>query len=99
MKNKAAIEKLILDIINILDSVGEINWKNAFLSHYNRILSAANENDYKQAIRDVMGMYGGMGSFSDVVLYSQNRICVKETRKLDKLRKKLYSLVTEVITG
>ena len=99
MKNKVEIEKLILDIINVLDSVGEINWKNAFLSHYNRILNVANENDYKQAIRGILGMYGGMGSFSDLVLYSQNKICVKETKKLDKLRKKLYSLVSEVITS
>ena len=40
--------------------------------------------------RKLLRIYGGMGSFSDLVLYKNNKVLYKENNELDALRKDLF---------
>ena len=40
----------------------------------------------------ILGMYGGMGSLNDLILYKDGQPLAKENTELDELRSKLYSL-------
>jgi hypothetical protein len=42
------------------------------------------------ARRNIISMYGGMGSFSDVVLYKEGQLLTDESNKLFSLRAQLY---------
>ncbi len=76
------------DIIKVFDEVGEKNWRNAFQELLNTVDST---DKLKSNLRQ---MYGGMGSFNDVVLYSNGKPCLKENKKLADLRKKLFLEIT-----
>ena len=41
----------------------------------------------------IRGMYGGMGSLNDIVLYKDGLLLHQENEEFDRLRAKLYELV------
>lgn len=76
------------DIIEVLDKVNEKNWQNAFQDFLN-------SSDSKEVLkRKIKQIYGGMGSFNDLVLYKDGNPCIKENQKLEELRKKLFEEVS-----
>jgi len=40
----------------------------------------------------ILSLYGGMGSFSDIILYADGSILVRENIEFDKLRNRLHDL-------
>jgi hypothetical protein len=44
----------------------------------------------------ILGMFGGVGSLNDLVLYRKGQILQGENQELDELRIKLYSKVREI---
>lgn len=44
----------------------------------------------------ILAIYGGMGSFNDLILYSNGRLLVAENVELDALRSELYQLCHEI---
>ena len=49
------------------------------------------------AIREILALYGGMGSLNDLVLYDQGRVLVQETERLDTLRRKLFDMAKSML--
>lgn len=44
------------------------------------------------AIRDILVIYGGIGSFNDIVLYKNGQLLIPENIEFDDLRAQLYQL-------
>lgn len=44
------------------------------------------------AIRDILAMYGGIGSFNDIILYKNGQPLISENIEFDDLRTQLYQL-------
>lgn len=83
--------KIILDeIISVLSVARENNWIGAMKNFRIRCDLVSNSADQKELIVDLIRIFGGMGSFSDLVLYHQGTLMQKETIRLDTLRKRLF---------
>lgn len=50
------------------------------------------ERDHKEGAHTIVGMYGGMGSLNDVILYEGNKPLCDENEEFDVLRTELYEL-------
>ncbi|XTZ39054.1 DUF6966 domain-containing protein [Salmonella enterica] len=85
---KKEIKDIMSDIIEILSKNNEECWAEIFNSHLIQI-----ENDDEEGRYNVKKLYGGMGSFNDVVLHKDGLPVKDENEKLDALRKKLYYLL------
>jgi len=84
--------KIIKKIIAVLDQNGEENYKNAFQRVLQRYEATKNVSLLK---KDVINFYGGMGSFNDLILYNDGKVCVNENNTLDRLRRKLIQKATK----
>jgi len=91
--------KLILeDLIKLLDSVEEFNWSNDLQNFQNKMEHIQNDQDINIVLSDLARIYGGMGSFSDLVLYSKGQVLIKDNQKLEKLRKDLFESIKQCRT-
>lgn len=63
----------------------------------NRCDSVSDPFDQKNLISDLLRIYGGMGSFSDLILYNQGNLLQKETSQLDALRRELFETANGMI--
>jgi len=89
MKNVMLTISLIEQIIDLLVSVRESNWADAFKSFRRRLDNSDSEST--ETLRsDILRIYGGMGSFNDLVLYQEGQPLIKENQALDKLRMELF---------
>jgi hypothetical protein len=80
------IPEILERLGKLLRRCGEAEWANACVSHK----SAYNENP-PTARKDILAMYGGMGSFSDVVLYGESgQVLIAENDELEHLRLELH---------
>ena len=89
MKNE--IRKTLLDIVQIFSSNDEYSWAKKFEK-----LDSGLDDDYVSSLRTMEALYGGMGSFNDVVLHKDGVALVMENDQLDALRHKLYQQLQEV---
>jgi len=90
MKTIKDLERILDEIISVLSVTGENNWNKAMQDFRNRCDSVSDPFDQKNLISDLLRIYGGMGSFSDLILYSQGNLLQKETSQLDALRRELF---------
>ena len=87
MKDIKTIQENMLRIEELLRLGGANEWANG-------IERLRNEMDYDSdlALGKILSLYGGMGSFNDIVLYRNGIPLVSENNELDALRSKLYEL-------
>lgn len=78
---------IVAAIREILEQCGENEWSKTF-KYFGDRMDAEGE-DVKREIRSI---YGGMGSFGDVVVYREGRADRFLNDKLDALRHRLYEL-------
>ena len=52
----------------------------------------------KNLVEKILKLYGGMGSFNDLVLYKNGVLCKKENNILDELRNKFYETSKAIIS-
>jgi hypothetical protein len=87
---KSRLLEAVRDLASLLDGYGETNWAPMFGAFAGRI--ERGEVDSQEAARQMLGMYGGMGSLSDVVIHIGNGHRVTEANmgpandRLDELR-------------
>lgn len=76
-------------IISVLEESSEGHWLKTFdkISKNYETLTDDEKIVYR---RKLLRIYGGMGSFSDLVLYKNNKVLYKENNELDALRKDLF---------
>lgn len=78
--------ELCRQIEQICRSSAEIGWANAFSAFIEKIESIGLEKT-KNEIRSI---YGGTGSFNDLVLYENGQVLTEKNNNLDKLRRDLF---------
>lgn len=94
MKKLLLIISIVEKIIELLVSVGENNWADAFKSFRQRLGNSDSVN--LETLRsEMLRIYGGMGSFNDLVLYDQGQPLVMENQALDKFRRELFELLND----
>ncbi len=75
------------EIASLLKSVDEESWAKSF-----EFLGSKTELPDKELACEILKIYGGMGSFNDLVLYNDGALCLIENERLEKLRNELYEL-------
>lgn len=90
MKFRRTIETTLKEIIEVLEEVDENNWKLGFVNTLEEYKKTKERDALK---RRILRLYGGMGSFNDLVLHKNGEICITENNKLDKLRKRLFDQI------
>ncbi len=86
--NKAEEIKLIINkIITILVECD----KEDFISELQYFLIYIDQN-YEDCLYKMRTIYGGMGSFNDVILYKNGEILIKENREFSLLRNDLFEI-------
>jgi hypothetical protein len=83
---KPGIPELLQQLADLLEQHGEEPWATGL----RRLLSEYNV-DPNVAKADIRRLYGGMGSFNDVILQDSNGPLRSENDELDRLRSELYS--------
>lgn len=90
MKNE--IKKTVIDIANVLSSNDEDSWAKTFEK-----LSSELDFDCESSIFSLRKLYGGMGSFNDIVLHKDGIPLIRENDELDELRHTLYKQLDQAI--
>ena len=70
------------------------SWAQAF----NKLAATLNGPSRKQAAIEALGMYGGMGSFSDLVVHFEGDAVIDGNNNLDQIRQKLFISLREIAT-
>lgn len=90
MKNIENIKNILIKILELLKLGDYFDWLGVFHELNENILIYP-----KDIIFKIKFLYGGMGSFNDIVLYKNQQLLIKENNELDFLRKELYKLCKE----
>ncbi len=84
------VQNLLLELSKLLNRHNEARWCNAFLVLYKESFRYEGANYDHCFIREIMNLYGGMGSFNDLILHKDMKSLDKENDQLDNLRNQLY---------
>jgi hypothetical protein len=90
MTNATQIRSVLSRLAAILHSCGNNNWAATLETFDSEMLS-----DPAGTAARITGIFGGMGSFNDVVLYRGGQVAHGENEELDRLRTELYALCRE----
>ena len=83
------ISDILNRIISVLAESSEGDWLRT-LDEISRNYETLTDDEKVVYKRKLLRIYGGMGSFSDLVLYKNNKVLYKENNELDALRKDLF---------
>lgn len=87
MTNLQNIEKVLTRIEELLRLGASSNWIKTIVTFRKELLI-----NPTLTISNILGMYGGMGSFNDIVLYKSGQPLITENIEFDELRERLYEL-------
>jgi hypothetical protein len=85
----SAIEKTLLDLAALLESVHEVRIAETPRRLASAISEARGEDEYQAAVRKVIRLFAGMGSFQDVVLQTREGVR-PEQAEFERLRDRLF---------
>jgi hypothetical protein len=78
------------ELIELLKADREVHWCNWM----DRVKQKLENSDYA-GVEDLLGAYGGMGSFNDLVISQCNRLDSQaKNKQLDALRSSLWEMAT-----
>ena len=86
------IKDYCIAIQKLLTEVGELNWAKCFENFISELELSEDHSTY----RKIIAIYGGMGSFNDLILYKDGVLCQKENDTLHALKKELYNKIGNV---
>jgi hypothetical protein len=81
------IKEIMAKIISILLDTGMIDWSTAITK-----LSHEMDVDPDCAKKKILRLYGGMGSFNDIIIYKNGVLLVEKTNEFDELKTNLFDL-------
>ncbi len=88
VKTKKLIE-LLENLLNLLKTHNESHWVN----WYSKSLQSLRDNRF--AIPQILGAYGGMGSFNDLIIHPMNGHTIEES-EIDLVNNRLRELAKEI---
>ena len=83
------VSDILNRIILVLAESSESDWLKT-IDEISRNYETLTDDEKVVYKRKLLRIYGGMGSFSDLVLYKNNKVLYKENNELDALRKDLF---------
>ncbi len=83
------IEKTLIELATLLESVDEARIAETPRRLASEISQAHGEDAYRAAVRKVVRLFGGMGSFQDVVLQTREGVR-PEQAEFERLRDRLF---------
>jgi ribosomal protein S24E len=87
------IKNYCLQISKLLEGTNNSDKSDTFTSLANHY-----DFDKNDVISKIKSMYGGMGSFSDMVLYKNGKVDFEGNEKLSIVREELYNAVASEIS-
>lgn len=93
---KREIENCLRDIFELLESLQYDPYSSHFQGLLISLQSAQGEEALK-AVRNILKMYRGAGSFNDLILSTPGNFYPRENMVLDGLRNQLYRLCVEYV--
>ena len=81
------VKEYCTEIQKLLIEVEEFNLAKSFGS----FISELEKSEDNSVYRKIISIYGGMGSFNDLVLYKNGILCRRENDSLSELRNGLYN--------
>lgn len=91
MTNIEQIKSTLARMNQLLNSNGYSEWANSIKKLHDQI-----DGDPYYITRNILRLYGGMGSLNDIVLYKDGQPPIKENNEFDELRSKLYHLCHQI---
>lgn len=89
---------LLQEIQELVEACGQARWAGLFAHLAGDATAAGTESERRDVLHRIGQLFGGMGSFNDLVL--QDRQGVRpEQQRLDALRTDLYEAVSELYPG
>lgn len=91
---KSDIDVLLTQTIDLLVECNETIWSKKliyFREHLN--------SDYDQTLLGIRSVFGGAGSFNDLILQSNGKMLRTENNALSELQDKLYSITKAEISA
>ena len=85
LESNSHFEHLIQQIIFLLKKNESKRWVPIF----KEFLHDCKTKQTGELVKKILSIYGGMGSFNDLVIQRDHKILVKEDEQLDKLREEL----------
>jgi len=96
IKEIRLIIKILDKIQNLLFKANEIEWAK-HISKIREEFESVPQQEVKIVARKTMNLFGGMGSFNDIVLYVNNKADQELNQSFDKLRHELFSRLKELL--
>ena len=72
--------------------LGDIEKYDKYIIFFEGIKNRINKDNYESLVQEIINLYGGMGSFNDLILYKNGNILKKDNKILDELRSNMYQL-------
>jgi hypothetical protein len=88
--------KVLQDLEGILAEADEKHWTEAVRRHI-RYVEHCPPRDITAAARNILTMYGGIGSFNEVTLPSKPYAVLDDSSKLGRLHTELWQLATAIV--
>lgn len=88
------IQCLLERLISLLEKNDCLDWARGF----KRLLPSCNTKPKDDVVRKIVRLYGGMGSFNDLILHKDSKPLREENDELDELRDELYTACAEQLT-
>lgn len=94
-----SFQAIATEIVGILENGGQVTWSRVIAELSSCCLSATTERTRRDVLRDIRRLYGGMGSFNDLVLSDgSGHMLIEENERLDALRKALFAMIIDELT-
>lgn len=84
---KIEIQETLQEISKILIDANINDWSRSIIK-----LSKEIVENTEEAKKKILRLYGGMGSFNDILIYEEGNLSKEKTEKLDTLRLKLFGM-------
>ncbi len=88
--------RLCMNIAEFLRTRNEPDWSKSFVYLYKRASEAKDLESRRDLLSQARTIFGGMGSFTDLVIESGGQASRTDNRKLDEMRDSLYDIIMEM---
>jgi hypothetical protein len=92
---RQAIVQLLDSIVTLLTAVGESRWAGVIDQRRSSLRAAEpGTHEYQAAVRSGLRLFGGMGSFQDLVLQDRSGV-LPEQPELGRLKQELFTALQD----
>jgi hypothetical protein len=89
MSTRSELVGLLQETNDLLQQAGETQWED-HIARLTENLQAAGPEQLKTIARQIRAIFGGTGSFSDLVLYRNGNPSIEANDRLEALRSRLH---------